>query len=419
MKNKLINLLILFFIFICFLIIKNYKIKHLEPIFKKIEEFESSLKNSFIFTFFIENDLTKIKKFWNLNEKDKLIDNINLYNFHKSEKPDISVIITVYNQEKCFYKALRSVQNQSLKNIEIIIVDDFSVDNSIKIIENYQKNDPRIILLKHSHNYGTIKSRSDGIKLAKGKYITIIDGDDGFAIPDILYKCINIAKIGNLDVIEFKGAYFLNNYFIKIENHLNTISNLNNRIIYQPELKYKFIKLQKENNWSYLNRNIWSKFIKNEIFNKVLEYIGPKYTEDCILNLEDTIMSVSLFIISNSYYLIKEPGYYRSKSEKWKNISKQNKNHFGKCVTNIKLDSIKYLYFLSEKLRNDNITRNLIYNEFFKIDNNLNLCKYEKNSINDVIKLLNLILYKFTFDNYKQRNRFFECKIRLDEGKIL
>ena len=64
----------------------------------------------------------------------------------KTERPDVSVIITAYNQAHCFHGALRSVQNQSLKNIEIIIIDDCSLDNTNEIIQTYMKEDKRITI---------------------------------------------------------------------------------------------------------------------------------------------------------------------------------------------------------------------------------------------------------------------------------
>ena len=87
-----------------------------------------------------------------------LINENDLINFKKNQNPEVSVVMTVYNQADCFYKGLRSIQNQSLKNIEIIIVDDGSTDNSVYQIEKYQKEDNRIIFLKHMINCGTIKS---------------------------------------------------------------------------------------------------------------------------------------------------------------------------------------------------------------------------------------------------------------------
>ena len=302
-SNKAIILLIIIVIFIFFLILNNTKKIHLQNIYKEIEEFESSNQVSFFYTFFVENEISRIKNFWKLNVKNELIDYEKIKNYKKRENPEVSVIITVYNQVNCFYKALRSVQNQSLKNLEIFIVDDCSSDNSIEIIESYQKRDNRIILLKHLYNYGKIKSRSDAIKLAKGKYILCIDGDDGLANRDILYKSFTIAKIGNLDIVEFKKAYFINSFYKRIENNLDPIEGLNNKIIYQPKLKYKFIKITGNNkHFSYLNRNICSKLIRNEIFKQVLQFIGTKYIEDYMLIFEDTIMSVSSFILSNSYY---------------------------------------------------------------------------------------------------------------------
>ena len=139
-----------------------------------------------------------MKNYREINCKDILIET---KQFKKSDNPDISVIITVYNQANKFYSALRSVQNQSLKNIEIIIIDDCSLDNTTEIITQYMKEDERIIYLKHESNDGKIKSRSDGVRIAKGKYITIIDGDDSLSNKNILYNSYNIAKMANLDIL--------------------------------------------------------------------------------------------------------------------------------------------------------------------------------------------------------------------------
>ena len=91
---------------------------------------------------------------------------------------------------------------------------------------------------------------------------------------------------------------------------------LNNKIIYQPELYYKFVSFsKKDSDIGFLNRVIVSKLIKTIIFKKVLEYIGTKYTNDYLLDYEDSIMSVSLFRVANSYYHMKEYGYYYAKDD--------------------------------------------------------------------------------------------------------
>ena len=278
-----------------------------------------------------------------------MLDNIH---YLKNKEPDVSVIISVYNQANCFFSTLRSVQNQSLKNIEIIIIDDCSLDNSIEIIEKYMKEDNRIILLQHRRNYGKIKSRSDGVRIAKGKYITIIDGDDSFSNENILYNSFTIATLAHLDVVGFNLAFFRRKRLRDLINYKN-IKGINNRIIYQPELYYKFVNKEKNSDVGFVNRNIVSKLIKNDIFKIVLEYIGQKYTEDYILDYEDTIMSVSLFRISNSFYQMKECGYYYAKEECKDSSSNLNfkKGKPKDFKNNKELDPVKYLNFLLDKYK--------------------------------------------------------------------
>jgi glycosyltransferase involved in cell wall biosynthesis len=97
------------------------------------------------------------------------------------------------------------------------LIDDCSTNNSINVIEEYQKYDERIILVKHDTNEGKIKSRTDGIRLAKGTFIKIIDSDDALIHKDILYISLYIAKLGNLDVIEFRISFYINGEFKTIE----------------------------------------------------------------------------------------------------------------------------------------------------------------------------------------------------------
>ena len=196
LKQKIINSSIIILIFTYINIHLVLRKNSSDSTYLKIKEFEDSYSTTFIGSFF-ENDISKIKKFRELNYKNSLLSH---QYFAKSENPDVSVIITAFNQAHCFYLALRSVQNQSLKNIEIIIIDDCSLDNTTEVIKQYMKEDGRIIYLKHQSNDGKIKSRSDGIRIAKGKYITIIDGDDALSNENILYNSFRIAKLADLDV---------------------------------------------------------------------------------------------------------------------------------------------------------------------------------------------------------------------------
>ena len=397
--RKFINIILILFIFFYLLIFNNLKYHSLDKTIIKIKEFENSYSKSFVDNFFFENYINEVSKFRDLNTKDILIDQ-DIY--QKNDRPDVSVIITVYNQANCFYKALRSVQNQSLKNIEIIIIDDCSLDNTTEVIEKYMIEDKRIIYLKNKSNNGKIKSRSDAVKIAKGKYITIVDGDDAFCHRNVLYNSLSISNMANLDVVEFRYGFFEKKKLIQLNINLNNIKNLNNRIIYQPELKFKFIDLVEGDSINgFSNRCIWGKLIKNNIFKKVVDFIGPKYTEDYLLDYEDTIMTVSLFHVANSYYYMQELGYYKSKRE-CENpfpILAYKKCEKKKFFVNSELDSIKYLNFLLDISKNSEIENKLIYKELMAI----NHFKKLKRKINKNFSYVYYIINRINSSNFYTR----------------
>jgi cellulose synthase/poly-beta-1,6-N-acetylglucosamine synthase-like glycosyltransferase len=80
----------------------------------------------------------------------------NVTEFKNNKKPKISIISSIYNKQNYILRFLRSIQNQNFEKIEIILIDDFSEDNTINIIENLQKEDRRIRLLKNRKNKGTL-----------------------------------------------------------------------------------------------------------------------------------------------------------------------------------------------------------------------------------------------------------------------
>ena len=295
-----------------------------DSIFQEIVSFENNL------------NLTPqiFDEFRKINCDNKLLEeNIK---FKKSWFPDISIIITIYNQAEFIHKALRSVQNQSLKNIEIIFIDDCSLDNSLEIIKEYQKEDERIILISHDTNEGEIKSRTDGIRKAKGKYITIIDGDDALTHKDILKNSLYIAQKANLDVVEFISRI----YFRKHKPKNYDYASLNvTHILYQPELKEKFFQKIDKNRYYLMNRVIWAKLIKRKVFKQLLDYIGSEYVDDYINEAEDTLMAVGLFNFAKSYYVMKEVGYYYSSEGKKQAKIIENKV----CKVNNKLKKWDFL----------------------------------------------------------------------------
>jgi len=181
---------------------------------------------------------------------------------------------------------------------------------------------------------------------------------------------------------------------MKLNFNLDNIKKLNNRIIYQPELSFKFVDLVESDSINgFANRCIWGKLIRNEIFKKVVEFIGPKYTEDYLLDYEDTIMAVSLFKVANSYYYMNELGYYKSKRECENTFPLlENKKCILKNVTiNNELDSIKYLNFLLDKSKNSEIENLLIYKELIALEHFKKLERKINKNFSYVYSIINRI----------------------------
>ena len=94
--------------------------------------------------------------------------------------PLISFVVTSYNYEKYILKTLESIKEQTYKNFEIIVVDDCSIDNSCKAVEEFisDNQDLRITLIKHEKNSGQLASMITGLKASSGQFISFIDSDD-------------------------------------------------------------------------------------------------------------------------------------------------------------------------------------------------------------------------------------------------
>ena len=93
---------------------------------------------------------------------------------NSTEAPKITALITIYNSKKYINTAIKSIQNQLFTDIEILLIDDCSTDQSLNIIRKLQKEDKRIKIIQNKKNRGALYSKSIGILKAKGKYTMII-----------------------------------------------------------------------------------------------------------------------------------------------------------------------------------------------------------------------------------------------------
>ena len=269
-----------------------------------------------------------------------------------SENPKISVIIPIYNKEKFILRILRSIQNQSFKDIEIIFCDDFSNDNSTKLIEKFQKEDGRIILMKHDINKGTLINRNDGANIAKGEYLLFIDGDD-LLVNNILERTYLIAKSKDIDIIQYQhyiGDFYNTFYCSDIKR--------TDKIIYQPELSSL---MYYENGTLHQSEfNVWGKLIKRDIYLETLKKIDKYFLNQNMILHEDGLILFMLFKTAKSYLFIKDYGllYFSNEYSTMRNL--RNKNKINKSTR----DSFLYLEYMFKYTNNSLYEKNMAVCQF-------------------------------------------------------
>jgi hypothetical protein len=188
-------------------------------------------------------------------------------NFYKREKPDISVIITTFNGEVYLEPVLRSVQNQHFSNMEIIIVDDCSMDDTVKKINSLMEYDRRIILIKNEKNKGTLYSKTCGVLNAKGKYVIFLDQDQLYSTKFSFSTLYNESETNDLDILGFTSMVTP----IQINKSTELINYIETPIIHKPDIKKRFLgSNSKEQSRTFL----FLYFIKTKLFMNVIKQLG-------------------------------------------------------------------------------------------------------------------------------------------------
>ena len=305
-----------------------------------------------------------------------------LRKFKKRYNPKISVISPIYNRELLIIRLLRSIQYQKFDDIEIILVDDCSSDNSIEKIKEFKQIDERIILIKNKKNKGTFTSRNLGALYAKGKYIIIPDPDDIIS-KNILLICYNYAEKYKYELIRF-------NIYTGNKKHFfsNIIKEIGNKQINQPELStYIFYN---NNELKITDFYIYNKFIRKDVYIKALNYLGNNNLNIYIVLNEDQIMNYILHRTAKSYYFIKTIGY------------RYINNKLSITKTTFKVIKLKiyfifihlnFIYKYSKNVKYEKDIFNFILNKnYYNVKLINNFFSFTKNDYNFYSNLINLYL---------------------------
>ena len=248
-----------------------------------------------------------IKECNTIEEYLKLCNNqlIKLKKLKKRSHPKISIISPIYNRGKYLLRFIKSIQNQNFKDIEIILVDDCSNDDTKLLIKQYQKEDQRIILIQNKKNKGTFASRNIGALKSKSQFVMLPDPDD-ILEKNCLHFFYNLAIRNDYELIRFyiytgQGRIYFGSHVIPLPSIP----------IYQPQLStylFRALKILKQ-----IDYNVSNKFIKREALIRAMNIIS----NDIFIymtNFEDGVLNYFLYRASKSFFLKKKIAYYYIKN---------------------------------------------------------------------------------------------------------
>ena len=171
-----------------------------------------------------------------------------MFLFSMQNNPLVTVICSCFNHADYVLESLQSVLNQSYKNIQIVVIDDVSSDNSVKIIQDFITPHPEIIFIKNSENLGLNVSVSNAMQFVKGDYFIDLAADD-VLLPNCITTQVNTFKnskfknlaivYGNAELIDENNNHL--EYYFKTNKNLKSQENLNSGNIYQEIISEKTV----------------------------------------------------------------------------------------------------------------------------------------------------------------------------------
>lgn len=218
--------------------------------------------------------------------------------------PLVSVIVPVYNVEKYLTRCIDSIIGQTYRNLEIVLVDDGSPDNSPAICDEYAQKDSRITVI-HKENGGAASARNAGLEIIKGEYVFFLDGDDF-----IHYQCIDklneIAAANQCDIVQCDFEKGTADVFSSVEKKYSLA-------FYNCEqalsgFRYKTI--------------VWGKLLKRKMLEEVRFPEGKIYEDEAVY-YRFTYCAARIAITDEKLYY-----YFQSANSVMRNDAKETKEYF-------------------------------------------------------------------------------------------
>lgn len=219
--------------------------------------------------------------------------------------PKISVIVPIYNVEKFLNRCVQSLRNQTLQDIEIILVDDQSPDNCPKMCDEYAKQDARIKVI-HKKNGGLGYARNSGMEIAKGEYVAFVDSDD-YVDLDMFELMYDAAVEHNADFVR------VDNYKERMDGTIlnqSYVPPMREGVYNKEELRKELLYTQLGMNPSddaskYVSCSVWRNIYRKEIIDCLgLQFVSERelISEDIPFNMEFMMNCERAAVINRKFY---------------------------------------------------------------------------------------------------------------------
>ena len=213
--------------------------------------------------------------------------------------PLVSIIVPVYNGEKCVERCLCSIRNQTYKNIEVLVINDGSTDHTEKVLTRFEQSDPRFRIIR-KENSGVSDSRNTAIKEAKGEFLQFVDCDD-WIVKDATESLVRAACDHQCDMV-ITDFYRVVGHAIVHKGHIPVTGPITRK-------EYAEYMMKAPANFYY--GVLWNKFFRTEVVRRqeLLCSTELDWCEDFLFNLEYLQYVNRIYVMQKQiYYYVKTKG---------------------------------------------------------------------------------------------------------------
>ncbi len=212
--------------------------------------------------------------------------------------PLVSIIVPVYNGEKCVERCLCSIRNQTYKNIEVLVINDGSTDHTEKVLTRFEQSDPRFRIIR-KENSGVSDSRNTAIKEAKGEFLQFVDCDD-WIVKDATESLVRAACDHQCDMV-ITDFYRVVGHAIVHKGHIPVTGPITRK-------EYAEYMMKAPANFYY--GVLWNKFFRTEVVRRQ-ELLCSTELDWC----EDFLFNLEYLQYVNRIYVMQKPIYYYVKTK--------------------------------------------------------------------------------------------------------